>query len=1521
MLSFWHLPSFVERSDKSAVVADLSRINGHYFALVIPSGWKAADFVVKVAGHLVGLDDPIKVLVGQDQRQVPLHSPLRALHGDVVTVARNDFDAGTPANIGHLFVPEAIWDPLPQVLASSLSPAWAVWFRDEIFALAPEQITETAVLGRLAAICRIAVRDLRVTSFLSLHDLEVAGRPCFGLLVPLIPDEVEVELQARGTVLVIDARRVGAGVRVQFCARRTSSMQQLGEAAGIPSDACALLCWEEVARSDEGPWHCCLIRLQDGRRCPHSDLSPVSETDAVTGHPARFYTCSLLHDPRQSAVADTGEEEAESEESLQDSDDDPSSDEADEVQAHFVVLSPNRVAQQVQVALPNPCTVQVALNAVEQGVDDDFYRLFPLMIAAPQQVSRHWGLVVAIPAWAGEEMLGILDARQLDGRLFVAAIPPLMSKNRALAAAGLDEDTEVSVYLYDSEAPLGDEDEVPSIALGTIRFLPVADPVPALRSLAANLHELSNWAEEVELSFSVPWQQAGEVCAVLDYGCRAFTLMPGRAHCHNLDISTVFNIPLCWTTVQTTRPPIRDFALVGRTCKGVALVSAQIANVPLPPRRPGPCQYLIAVDCRPILCAIDQWLVTDHICPHAELAEHYDTFAPADHQVQIEGTEIRDGNLVVTPGLVLTVQFVPCTPASCNVDCAETDHGLASRTDELLRSTGSGGDAAEPGPAQDSARRDNASHSAVERSRSPRRFGCSGLSNQDRETVEFQHMASVAVVAHMLIWLPVWVLGQVACWAARLQAEVAVWSCLRCLGGFASVGARRPISKQVVMCLPRSTASAIDVGSEDDTPGETCHTDCHSVFLDHGRQAGSDIWSGEPVPVSCRLLTEPSCCSTAETQQLDHLRFVTVEFGDAWPYFHDGIEPNHPHLADAGTDSEEEDAPRMPRWIRAVVLKPLYAPEEYRIAITFPATPDEVAGVLQNVRPAQVIATFPHLIAVAPQPLDGVGTHIATPIWQGNVIIACLDTQAVDGRVFACCMPEYVSRAQILRFADLPWVAAVWVFVGFDETPIGDEAQVHLFPAITIRVVPADAPAPVPLCIAQLLLSELSWRYETDFTWTVQDGVYCLVLRFGFRIFFADVARPLQYRDRLAASVGIPTSELALFPAGPKVEDAEIDGYLCRTVIVAVPRGFVGEEGFCFIVDGRPILQGWLCFRATQHRIVAGEVLRVLNQEAPLGWKVTVGHAGSDQDILHVHPGAVLQACYYPEENGPGLQHEDWTRQEAVDLFDWLWDAQVADTDPDSPRADESLLPEVSESIPSADFLGSFLVLACDFAVECYQVPLRAPATVWQVVSAVRRLRFGVPASRLSALVESFPQPDTSFGVLVACPAWPHAEAVVAVDGRQADGRIFAIVVSRRMNTESLLVAAGYDPSGQFLAYFRDEPQHLERGEVRDISSGDLVVVVPRMHQLFVSAALPDMLLSAVGWRLQGQPPFAQHERTLVLTDAGEMQVEVDYGDLADIRQQLAQEVGVDETELLVIDTHTRSSCSMRSGVHHLVQC
>ncbi|CAE7897447.1 unnamed protein product, partial [Symbiodinium necroappetens] len=633
-----------------------------------------------------------------------------------------------------------------------------------------------------------------------------------------------------------------------------------------------------------------------------------------------------------------------------------------------------------------------------------------------------------------------------------------------------------------------------------------------------------------------------------------------------------------------------------------------------------------------------------------------------------------------------------------------------------------------------------------------------------------------------------------------------------------------------------------------------------------------------------KWLTEPAPFSFDMRSRLDALRFLTVELGDPWPFlpFDGGDVPGMLRdFVDLGQAQVD-----VYRWTWVLVLKPGFIPEQLQLRLRFPSTLEEVVETVQAARVPGDLQAFPQLFGAAPQPAFGVCAFLAAPLWFEEGLVACMDLTDVDGRFFALRLPSYLDRQAALMMADLPPMSDVQVGTSFPHSET----------------------------LPERLLSTIPWQTDNEQGFSQSGDCYCLALRYGFRLYFADPRRPMQYRDRLAEAVGCRTQELAIFPAEPRVRNAAVDGHHCRTVLVTVPRTFLEEvdASFCFLVDGRQLLQGWYCFRAPDTRVLAADVLDALNEEAPQGWCAEVSGISVGYLLLDVAPGKVLEARYIPAPVPVGGNAEDMAWEQDFVIADPGWYGRF------QAGVESSTVEEVDR--PMELSATQVVVFRPDYVPIHIDVWLRVPATTDELFAAVSEQCQDAAILGFVRLVEVVPQPDTSFVSVLLLPAWPMTERAVLIDGRLKDGRLFALMVPCHMNLRSLLAAADYDPNCNVLMYAGESPWALEHEESVPVHEGELFVVADPNHGVLITAFLSDMLVSPLA--PGDMPPLgSEHEVVLVLSDREPVFLPFVRSDRGALRRQVAAALGIDDTDLFMCRTDPPLQDSCERGRRAKIVC
>ena len=341
------------------------------------------------------------------------------------------------------------------------------------------------------------------------------------------------------------------------------------------------------------------------------------------------------------------------------------------------------------------------------------------------------------------------------------------------------------------------------------------------------------------------------------------------------------------------------------------------------------------------------------------------------------------------------------------------------------------------------------------------------------------------------------------------------------------------------------------------------------------------------LPLTCKFLSEPTPQNMQDRRNLDVLRAMAPRFGQAWRY----VPPSDAEeilLAPSDVESDSEEEAQIPLTLHFAIAKPGYWLERVAVTTTLPADLDEVIDAVQEERNEAYFQTFPFLLDVTPQPCQGSGFLLACPLWNPDVILVCLDTSLLDGRIFAAESPAYASRQQFLVMADVPPGLDIRVYVSADPDPIDDDAWVHVIAGMRIAFVPAGETFVFAQSLGQSLLTASSWSPNDTIPYPGQCDAYCLVGHRETILCLHNSMSPANYRQHIARDVGISESHLRLFPAKPRIYDAALNGLPCTTVMAFEDADYAASRTLCAILlDARPILQGWHMLFASLDDIAA----------------------------------------------------------------------------------------------------------------------------------------------------------------------------------------------------------------------------------------------------------------------------------------------------------------------------------------------
>ncbi|CAE7409934.1 unnamed protein product [Symbiodinium sp. CCMP2456] len=1168
-------PKCLDHLGKKAIILDMSRAHGHYFADILPSPCEWELLCRHVTDIADGEPAGLCFWAGPQCVRVNPGDTIDLEHGDTVVVLPAGYTPEPPLSIASLFVEGALWTMLHQVSTDGFSPGLAAHFLGSVHPFAARHLDGTNVSVRLSQLLGVSEQDMYLRTIAGLSDLDVQGEPCHCLILAASLDAFQASFGTLPFAVVLDARPIGGGLQVRYTTSSTFGASQLAACLCVPESFAQNLNCKVITAAEPASLACCLVEVTWRNLDDASRISPEGRPSWVPHIASAIEEAISCGEPSvaRAMLAPTPAADDNAVDSELDTTSEVS-DQAPTYVANFLLVARHHSSQRVTVRLRRPATTQAALDAITQATDDEFYRRFSQLVPARQQVSPHWGLIFALPAWAQNEPLCVIDLRPIDDRLFVADLPRQTSRAELLDRFGFEPDFPCDVYAFGSGHPLADHEDLTLESYGVICFCRPAAAVPDSIDLPSMLVNLAQWNEDAPLPLEGDRNRAQQVCLVHENGFQSFTLLPGRHAHHQLDVANALRQPLHWSTIQCARPPVHDAVLDGKLCKGVVSVTDRIPNVPVPPRRLGPNVFTIIMDCRPILMGFEQWVVTEQDCSHTEIVEHYELWAPAEHQVQVEGAFLEGDQLLVVPGQVLLVQFVPESPPPE----AQADNSAAS-------------------VGQMDA--DSDAHSE-DRSDPPRTIGREPRSrSRDRVTT---HRASDAEQNRLAALL------STKC-AFLFPAPEALDSCLHVVHDFRAPGCFSSLSfplKSVVLMRKR----------------------------DNSRHRARNLarTGTAPLDVAWASRLRPDMAhasSTGGTQEAATDRLARALQED--PGMPGGRPPQL--TQPVPQDGQEALQAMVPFRANFVVLNHDYWPELLTVRLTAPCDLDEALTAVSEARLRADRQIFPQLVPVHPQICPGYALLVALPVWRTPGCLVVLDTSRLNGRTFfTALVAETTNLASLFETAQIERTQHILVYIGDMPWPLAPDVEVQLQTGDLVLFAPVDHPVLVLTSLADMLLSAQGWVLTPDVPGIHGQHMWVLTHSVPFR-HSVQADRSRQVRTDIARHLGCAPDSMRLLVARPHIRDHAAGGLLTNVVVLALEHragpSNQPQQPVCFL-DLRALMYGITWQFASTGFLSQRSLLRHIRSLSPPGWSIALfeGDRRIDPvvDRVPVADGTVLVA-------------------------------------------------------------------------------------------------------------------------------------------------------------------------------------------------------------------------------------------------------------------------------------------------------
>ena len=1098
-----------------------------------------------------------------------------------------------------------------------------------------------------------------------------------------------------------------------------------------------------------------------------------------------------------------------------------------------LLFTPELTPEEVHLTVPVPCTVEDVLRMLVDECDDQRYSLFPHHIPVEPQPSQWWIAFLALPAWAAEEPVILVNLTAVDGRCFATAAPNPISRAQILRLADLPDDGTLEVFPFLAFEPMHADARVPLVAGGTVAIRR-AGARRVVQGFFLNTMLLGGtmWLADPDL----PTPPVGNR-SLLVHG-HGHGLVHPRANGFRPSAEEVAAV--CGAQPDTVR--VVDALLVpsdatclGYYCHRVFGVAFSESNHLADGQQHA---FVAFVDCRALLQGWSLELTADGRVRHSELIDWLDTFSPDGWQPQIDGAPVENDFLITQHGSVLVASYVPVTSS-------EEAASVSSRGPSSPAGDADGDDDADSDstPSPDEGPTGDLVAHTRDRSRSP-----AGRFSSDDVPPAGAHQHP-------------------------FDCSLSLWY----IASFhdASVHGRRCITSVILLSLLPVVSAR---------PGDR---DGATAQLVPSLLIGTLFLFLRQLLIVSKQLSEPCPLTTRARFALAALRYLAPRLGEAWRYT---PAPDAIMLTDV--DPAEEDSSASSErlcWCHFVVLMLGFAPFSVEIALWLPTTVADTVPEVQRARTREHVRLFPRLVPVSHQPFPGSGVFIGCPAWhhaarEGHALI-CVDTHSINGKFFVASVPVYICRQHLFVVAEITPCPEICVFVGNADTPLEADSWCNVVTGDTVSFYADHAERGESADLHSLLASPPFLAGVRAPSPQFEDALY-LVHKDGNLLHALDLRRPTRYREHLAAAIGARAGDLRLFPASPRVQDVCIAGVICRTVlaVVEIRNGPPVRSSGC-LLDLRAPLAGWNVLEVFDGQISCPEVLASLVELVPLGWRAKLRGVPVDQPNVAAAPGQVfvvdLVPAISPSEPAPadGPEETGLGAPTAGDMRARASENRADETSRPGPselsgaassRAAEVVGPSllvVDSSLPEDSIAIPLLVFAPEFVVEQVVIHTRIPVTLDRVL---RLLRAGREAERVFIFPNIVPvpvQPALPAACFIAMPIWQTHGVPALFACFVPPVRVFAQVVPGTLSADDVLRIAGVDPAYPVHIYVGDVPWAVPDGGRFDVNPGSLIAIFPVGQPVIPPLSLQSMLLSRDGWRLESPLPVPTDEQAWVVPE------------------------------------------------------
>ena len=160
----------------AAVICDLTRIGGSYFATVLPNNLSHEALVSFLAPLVPASDDPMRFFVGCRTKAWPVEALVTLRDGDAISAVRN-LDSTVPRHRAESLHDRGMWGPMHQFFEPAYQQATCVLHRDQRFCVDISPSQGIDLFDQVVSLLSLDAASTAVCTF-PIEDLEVQGTRC-----------------------------------------------------------------------------------------------------------------------------------------------------------------------------------------------------------------------------------------------------------------------------------------------------------------------------------------------------------------------------------------------------------------------------------------------------------------------------------------------------------------------------------------------------------------------------------------------------------------------------------------------------------------------------------------------------------------------------------------------------------------------------------------------------------------------------------------------------------------------------------------------------------------------------------------------------------------------------------------------------------------------------------------------------------------------------------------------------------------------------------------------------------------------------------------------------------------------------------------------------------------------------------------------------------------------------------------------------------------------------------------------